>query len=109
MGTDPSTFLVDPDEEEFEAWQTSLNLESQQDHIDALLTNNEKLRKLFEEMVPSKVWQEKCQSLCPEKYLLFEYLPGSGINILGSISVSNSHGQRKRDKETANSKRSTNK
>jgi len=55
MGTDPSTFLVDPDEEEFEAWQTSLNLESQQDHIDALLTNNEKLRKLFEEMVPSKV------------------------------------------------------
>jgi len=55
MGCDPSTFLVDPDEEGFEAWQASLNLESQKDDIDALLTNNEKLRKLFDEMVPSKV------------------------------------------------------
>jgi len=55
MGCEPSTFLVDPDAEEFEAWQVSLNLESQQDDIDALMTNNEKLRKIFEELVPSKV------------------------------------------------------
>lgn len=55
MGCNPSTFLVDPDEDEFEAWQASLNLESQQDDIEALLNNNEKLRKIFEEMVPSKV------------------------------------------------------
>lgn len=63
MGCDPSTFLVDPDEEGFEAWQASLNLESQKDDIDALLTNNEKLRKLFDEMVPSKVRFQKCFSI----------------------------------------------
>ena len=55
MGCDPATFLVDPDTTEFNAWQESLNLESQQEDIEALLTNNEKLRKHFEDLVPSKV------------------------------------------------------
>ena len=55
LGSDPATFLVDPDAKEFEAWQESLNLESQQDDIAALMSNNEKLRHNFETLVPSKV------------------------------------------------------
>lgn len=55
LGSDPATFLVDPDATEFEAWQESLNLESQQADIAALLANNEKLRHNFETLVPSKV------------------------------------------------------
>lgn len=46
---------MDPDAKEFEAWQDSLNLESQQDDIAALMANNEKLRQNFETLVPSKV------------------------------------------------------
>ncbi|XP_059353508.1 BSD domain-containing protein 1-B-like isoform X2 [Daphnia carinata] len=55
LGSDPATFLVDPDATEFEAWQESLNLESQQADIAALMANNEKLRHNFETLVPSKV------------------------------------------------------
>lgn len=55
LGSDPATFLVDHDATEFEAWQESLNLESQQADIAALLANNEKLRHNFETLVPSKV------------------------------------------------------
>ncbi len=46
---------MNPDEAEFEAWQESLNLESQQEDIAALMANNEKLRNNFETLVPSKV------------------------------------------------------
>ena len=55
LGSDPATFLIDPDAKEFEAWQESLNLESQQEQIAALLQNNEKLRHNLETLVPSKV------------------------------------------------------
>ena len=55
LGLDPATFLVDPEGKEFEAWQESLNLESQQDEISTLLANNEKLRKNLEALVPSQV------------------------------------------------------
>jgi hypothetical protein len=55
LGSDPATFLVNPEAEEFEAWQESLNLESQQEDISALLANNEKLRHNLETLVPSKV------------------------------------------------------
>jgi hypothetical protein len=55
LGCDPATFLVDPDAKEFEAWQSSLNLQSQQEQIAALLENNEKLRQNLEVLVPSKV------------------------------------------------------
>lgn len=55
LGSDPTTFLVDPDPKAFEAWQESLNLESQQEDIAALLANNEKLRQNLEALVPAKV------------------------------------------------------
>lgn len=55
LGSDPATFLVDPDAADFDAWQETLNLESQQDDIAALMANNEKLRQNFETLVPSKV------------------------------------------------------
>ena len=55
LGSDPATFLVDPDAKEFEVWQESLNLESQQADIAALMANNEKLRHNLETLVPSKV------------------------------------------------------
>lgn len=55
LGSDPSTFLVDPDPKAFEAWQESLNLESQQEVIAALLANSEKLRQNLENLVPSQV------------------------------------------------------
>lgn len=55
LGSDPNTFLVDPDPKAFEAWQETLNLESQQEDIAALLSNNEKLRQNLANLVPSKV------------------------------------------------------
>ena len=48
--------MVDPDGKEFEAWQETLNLESQQEEIAVLLANNEKLRKIHQNLVPSQVF-----------------------------------------------------
>lgn len=55
LGSDPATFLIDPESKEFEVWQQSLNLEEQQDDIAALMANNEKLRQNLETLVPSQV------------------------------------------------------
>lgn len=55
LGADPATFLIDPETKEFEAWMSSFKVEAQQDDIEALLANNEKLRQNLETLVPEKV------------------------------------------------------
>ena len=64
MGCDPVTFLVDPDSEEYAAWNKSMSLETHQQDIDLLLSGNEKLVKNRENLVPSQVgrfrsWSQK--------------------------------------------------
>ena len=58
MGCDPVTFLVDPEPvDAYAAWRDALDLEARRDEIRILADNNEKLRKIYDNIVPSQVYR----------------------------------------------------
>ena len=109
LGSDPSTFLVDPDPKAFEAWQESLNLESQQEVIAALLANSEKLRQNLENLVPSQVDLLRIIYLLYGCYLLTMsvLISGFGTSFLGPILVPYSRRTRRGSPKTGHSQGSS--